>query len=96
MLLLSSVVRSTIIHKIFGTCANLGVKYRTYGKGLTSVFQEFFASINKIFILAGRLGTRLFLIFWDLRSYVVRQLVRQLVYTVFISNNRAFDNREFW
>ena len=54
MLLLSSVVQSTIIHKIFGTCANLGVKYRTYGKGLTSVFQEFFASINKIFIFAGQ------------------------------------------
>ena len=53
MLLLSSAVQSTIIHKIFGTCANLGVKYRTYGKGLTFVFHKFFASI-KIFIFAGQ------------------------------------------
>ena len=30
-----------------------------YGKNLISVFQEFFASINKILILAGRLSTRL-------------------------------------
>ena len=30
-----------------------------YGKSLISVFQEFFASINNIFILAGRLGIRL-------------------------------------
>ena len=30
-----------------------------YRKSLISVFQEFFASINKVFILAGRLGTRL-------------------------------------
>ena len=29
------------------------------GKGLISVFQEFLVSINKIFILAGGLGTRL-------------------------------------
>ena len=28
-----------------------------YGKGLISIFKEFFASINKIFILAGGLGT---------------------------------------
>ena len=31
----------------------------TGGKSLVSVFQEIFASINKIFILAGKLGTRL-------------------------------------
>ena len=30
-----------------------------YQKSLISVFQQFFASINKIFILAERLGTRL-------------------------------------
>ena len=30
-----------------------------YGKSLISVFQESFASINKIFILAGTLGTKL-------------------------------------
>ena len=29
------------------------------GNGLISVFQEFFASIKKMLILAGRLGTRL-------------------------------------
>ena len=30
-----------------------------FGKSSISVFQEFFASINKIFILGGGLGTRL-------------------------------------
>ena len=30
-----------------------------YGKSLISVFQQFFTIIGKIFILAGRLGTRL-------------------------------------
>ena len=36
-------------------------KIAHYGKSLISVFQEFFANINnKIFILAGRLSTRLF------------------------------------
>ena len=30
-----------------------------YGKSLISVFQGFFANINNIFILAGRLDTRL-------------------------------------
>ena len=30
-----------------------------YGKGLIAVFRGFFASINKFFILTGRLGTRL-------------------------------------
>ena len=30
-----------------------------YGKSLISVFQHFFGSIDKMFILAGRLGTRL-------------------------------------
>ena len=30
-----------------------------YGQSLTSVFQGFFASINKTFILAGRMDTRL-------------------------------------
>ena len=29
-----------------------------YGKTLISVFQDIFASMNKIFILEGRLGTR--------------------------------------
>ena len=30
-----------------------------YGKVLISIFQQFFASINKVFILDGRLGSRL-------------------------------------
>ena len=30
-----------------------------YGRSLISAFQEFFASVNKTFILAGRLDTRL-------------------------------------
>ena len=37
----------------------LHMKIDHYQKSLISVFQEFFASINKIFILAGRLGTSL-------------------------------------
>ena len=67
---------------------------------LSSIFREFFASISKISILAGRLGTGLssygvltlswyFQISEDAKSKVVRQLVRKLVYTMFISNNRA-------
>ena len=63
-------------------------------------FQEVSASINKTFILARRQGTRLsfykvktaswyFLVSQDPKFYVVRQLVRQLVYTMFISNNRT-------
>ena len=42
------------IHKIFETCEIVH-----YGKSLISVFQQFFTIIDKIFILAGRLGTRL-------------------------------------
>ena len=71
-----------------------------YGKSLISIFQEFFASIDKMFNLGGRLGTRLsfyevfrfswyFLIFQDPKSEIVRQLVRQLVYTMFVANNHA-------
>ena len=44
---------TTIIHKIFQTNSSFHVAQ--YRKSLVSVFQEFFASINKIFILAGRL-----------------------------------------
>ena len=50
-----------------------------YEKKLISIFEQFSASIDKIFILEGRLGTRLqfyedlrfswsFLIFWDPKS----------------------------
>ena len=71
---------------------------RAHGKSLISIFQEFSCSINKTFILAGGLGTGLslfgvstdfwyFLIFYDPKSYVVRQPVRQLVYTMFTRNN---------
>ena len=44
---------TTIIHKIFQTNSSFHVAQ--YRKSLVSVFQEFFASINKIFILVGRL-----------------------------------------
>ena len=47
---------ATITHKMFeiNFC-----EIAHNGKSLISVFQEFSASINKTFILAGRLGTRL-------------------------------------
>ena len=41
-----------------------------YGKGLISVFQEFFASIGKIFNLAGGLGTG-HSILWDLGTLLI-------------------------
>ena len=56
---------AAIIHKISETGSNLHVTFVHYGKGLISVCQECFASINKIFILMaggggeGGLGTRL-------------------------------------
>ena len=46
----------TINYKIIETNSSFHVKCGTTGK--VSVFQEFFASINKNFILVGRLGTR--------------------------------------
>ena len=46
----------TIIHKIFETNSSFHVKY---GKVLIPIFQQFFVSINNIFILRGRLGTTL-------------------------------------
>ena len=48
----------TIIHKIFETNSNFHVTAQ-YGKSLISVFREHFASINKIFILAGGLASAL-------------------------------------
>ena len=45
-------------HKIFETNSSFHVKKRTTGKA-SFFFQEFSASINKNFILAGRLDTRL-------------------------------------
>ena len=70
------------------------------GKSLISAFEELPVSTNKTLIMAASLSTRLsfpgvkknswyLLISWDPRSYVVRQLVRQLVYTMFVRNNRA-------
>ena len=83
-----------------------------YGKGLSSAFEKIFASANKIFILAGGLGTGHWaIILWNLDTFlifpnflryffscvgnegrlaanmVVRQLLRQLVYTMSVSNN---------
>ena len=53
------------------------------------IFLELLASIDKIFILAGRQGSNSSK-FWDFKlSYVVPQLVKQLAYTMFITNNRA-------
>ena len=49
----------TISRKIFETNSRYHVKERTACQSLIPVFQEFLASINKMFILAGRLGTRL-------------------------------------
>ena len=57
-----------------------------------SIVQEFFAVINRVSILVGQLGT---ILSFDevLRFFsVVSQLVRQLVSTMFITNDRAsFD-----
>ena len=53
----------TIIHEILESNSEI----EHYWKSLISAVQEIFASINKIFILGGRLGTKLtldnFLIF---------------------------------
>ena len=51
--------RPTTIHKIFETNSSFQVKYCTTKKSLISVFQEFFANIDKNLILTGRLDTRL-------------------------------------
>ena len=51
--------QSRIIHKLFDTNSSFHVKYVHCGKSLISVFWEFFASINKNFILTGRLGSKL-------------------------------------
>ena len=36
-----------------------GKEITNYGKGFIAIFRDFFASLNKIFILAGGIGTRL-------------------------------------
>ena len=49
---------ATITHKISETDSGFHVKIH-YRKSLITVFLEIFASINKMLILAGRLGTKL-------------------------------------
>ena len=49
----------TIIDKILETNSGFYVIIAHYVKSLTSVFLRVFASIKEIFILPGRLGTRI-------------------------------------
>ena len=49
---------TTTIHKMFEANPSFHVKQRTTGK-VQFLFQQFFAGIDKIFILGVRLGTRL-------------------------------------
>ena len=49
----------TIIHKIFEANSCCLVKWSTTGEVKFLLIKEFFASINKIFISGGELGTRL-------------------------------------
>ena len=53
------IIKSTTIHKILETNSNFYVKQAHYGKSSISIFQYFIANIDKVFILGGRLGTRL-------------------------------------
>ena len=48
-------LKTTIIHKIFEKL-KFSCEIAHYGKSLNSIFQEFLPSINKIFILEGRLA----------------------------------------
>ena len=50
---------STIAHKISGTNSSFRAEWRTAGKVSSSIFRKFSSSINKAFILAGRLGAGL-------------------------------------
>ena len=49
----------TIIHRVFETNSSFPREIAHCGKSSISIFQEFFASVQKIFILAGGLRTRL-------------------------------------
>ena len=91
----SSKINTGITQKISETNSSFHVKVHNW-KSLISIFQEFSSSINETFILARRLGTGLciydalgvssyFLISKDPKSHIVGQLV----YTMFISNNRT-------
>ena len=68
-------------------------------------FSRFFASIDKMLILGARLSTRLqlyavlrsswyFLMSYGPKSEIVPQLVRQLIYTMFVTNNH--DSFYLW
>ena len=50
---------TTTIHKIFETNSSFHGKQRTTGKVQFLFFSSFYAIIDKIFILGGKLGTRL-------------------------------------
>ena len=52
-------VVATMAHRISGTNSSFRVEWRTAGKVLISIFQEFSSSINKAFILAGGLDAGL-------------------------------------
>ena len=62
-----------------------------YRKKSVSIFEQLFASIDKSFILGGRMCTRLqfYLISQDPKSETVGQLMKQLVYTISITNNHT-------
>ena len=57
-LVLSLVLASTIIDKIFEANSSFHVKLAHYGKSLISAFHEIFACTDKILILGRGLSTR--------------------------------------
>ena len=100
-----SVLRTAIFESNYNPGQNISDKLTflceiaPYKRSSISIFQEFFANIDKILILGAGLSTRLqfykvsrscwyFLISLGSKSYVVWELVRQLVYTMFITNNQ--------
>ena len=59
-----------VAHRVFG--ANLVFAWNSaQGKGLLFVFQEFSASIGKVFILAGGLGAALSFILWGMDTFLI-------------------------
>ena len=76
-------VKPTVIYKIFGTNCSFHVRWRATGKVKFMFFKSFLiVTINKIFILVGRLNNGLlfyrvfwlswyFLLYWDPRSFCV-------------------------
>ena len=57
--LYNTLAYSTILGKIYETNFSVSVKWRTMGKVQFQFLNSFFASIDKIFIMGRRLGTRL-------------------------------------